>query len=84
LALLIPQLEPSALRFSYPRKFELRAAGFSQGHPIARDFELINRSSKRRFDFNSVLIPERILAADVPNEDGAVFGKFPNGRTRTA
>jgi len=71
---------PISPLFSYPRKLELGAARLSQNHPIAPDFELENCGGERGFDLDSVLVAELISSADVADDDGPVFGKFPDGR----
>jgi len=69
---------PSALRLADPRKLEFRTAGLLQDHPIARNFQLINCRSERRFNFDAVLITELISAANITNQHRAIFRKFPN------
>jgi Survival protein SurE len=57
----------SAVRFPYPRKLELGAAGLLQRHPITGNFHLVNCRCEWRLDFDSVLVTEFVPAAHVPD-----------------
>ncbi len=67
----------SALRFPYPRKLELGAAGLLQRHPVAGNCHLVNCRCEWRLDFDSILVTEFVPAAHVPDKDGTICRKFP-------
>jgi hypothetical protein len=75
--------EKSALRFAYPGKLELWAAGLLQRHPIAGKFHLINGSCEWRLDFDPILVTEFVPAMHVAHNHNAIAGKFPNCGIRT-